>query len=80
MLNKEFLKRLENANIQKLVESSDLTYYELRKLLEILLRINKDAVTVRVLNSILQSLNMMEVRNVRVPTVKRISTKSKKIF
>lgn len=79
-MNKEFLKRLENVDIQKLVESSDLTYYELRKLIEILIRINKDPVTLRVLNSILQSLSMLEIRNVKVPTIKRISKKSKKVF
>lgn len=79
-MNKEFLKRLENVDIQKLVESSDLTYYELRKFLEILIRINKDPVTLRVLNSILQSLSMLEIRNVKVPTIKRISKKSKKVF
>lgn len=79
-MNKEFLKRLENADIQKLLESSDLTYYELRKLIEILIHINKDPVTLRVLNSILQSLSMLEIRNVKVPTIKRISKKSKKVF
>lgn len=79
-MNKEFLERLKNVDLQKLVESSDLTYYELRKLLEILIRINKDPVTLRVLNSILQSLSMMEIRNVKVPTIKRISKKSKKVF
>lgn len=79
-MNKEFLERLKNVDLQQLVESSDLTYYELRKLLEILIRINKDPVTLRVLNSILQSLSMMEIRNVKVPTVKRISKKSKKVF
>ena len=79
-MNKEFLERLQNVDLQKLVESSDLTYYELRRLLEILIRINKDPVTVRVLNSVLQSLTMMEIRNVKVPTVKRISKKSKKVF
>jgi hypothetical protein len=79
-MNKEFLERLKNVDLQQLVESSDLTYYELRKLLEILIRINKDPVTLRVLSSILQSLNMMEIRNVKVPTVKRISKKSKKVF
>lgn len=79
-MNKEFLKRLENVDIQKLVESSNLTYYELRKLIEILIRINKDPVTLRVLNSILQSLSMLEIRNVKVPTIKRISKKSKKVF
>ena len=79
-MNKEFLKRLKNVDLQQLVESSDLTYYELRKLLEILIRINKDPVTLRVLNSVLQSLSMMEIRNVKVPTIKRISKKSKKVF
>jgi hypothetical protein len=79
-MNKEFLERLKNVDLQQLVESSDLTYYELRKLLEILIRINKDPVTLRVLNSILQSLSMMEIRNVKVPTIKRISKKSKKVF
>ena len=79
-MNKEFLERLQNVDLEKLVESSDLTYYELRRLLEILIRINKDPVTLRVLNSVLQSLTMMEIRNVKVPTVKRISKKSKKVF
>lgn len=79
-MNKEFLERLKNVDLQQLVESSDLTYYELRKLLEILIRINKDPLTLRVLNSILQSLSMMEIRNVKVPTIKRISKKSKKVF
>lgn len=79
-MNKEFLERLKNVDLQQLVESSDLTYYELRKLLEILIRINKDPVTLRVLNSVLQSLSMMEIRNVKVPTIKRISKKSKKVF
>ena len=71
-MNKEFLERLKNVDLQQLVESSDLTYYELRKLLEILIRINTDPITVRVLNSLLQSLTMMEIRNVKVPTIKRI--------
>lgn len=79
-MNKEFLERLQSVDLEKLVESSDLTYYELRRLLEILIRINKDPVTLRVLNSVLQSLTMMEIRNVKVPTVKRISKKSKKVF
>lgn len=79
-MNKEFLERLKNVDLQQLVESSDLTYYELRKLLEILIRINKDPITLRVLNSILQSLCVMEIRNVKVPTIKRISKKSKKVF
>jgi hypothetical protein len=79
-MNKEFLERLKNVDLQQLVESSDLTYYELRKLLEILIRINTDPITIRVLNSLLQSLSMMEIRNVKVPTIKRISKKSKKVF
>ena len=79
-MNKEFLERLKNVDLQQLVESSDLTYYELRKLLEILIRINTDPITIRVLNSLLQSLTMMEIRNVKVPTIKRISKKSKKVF
>lgn len=79
-MKKEFLNRLQNVDLQQLVESSDLTYYELRRLLEILIRINKDPLTVRVLTSLLQSITALEIKNVKVPTIKRISKKSKKIF
>lgn len=79
-LSQELAKRLSNVDIDQLCESSDLTYYELRKLLTILLKINKDPILVRVLNSLLQSLVALEVKNVSIPTVKRITKSSKKIF
>lgn len=81
---KEFYNRLEKINseatLQELCESSDLTYYELRKFLQILSRVNKDPATLRVINSLIQTLSTLELRNVSIPTVKRLSKKSKKIF
>ena len=79
-VTKEFARKLSEVSAKRLCEESNLTYYELRKLLMILLKINKDPVLIRVLNSLLQSLSALEVKNVSIPTVKRITKSSKKIF
>ena len=79
-ITKEFARKLSEVDVKQLCEESNLTYYELRKLLLILLKINKDPVLIRVLNSLLQSLSALEVKNVSIPTVKRITKSSKKIF
>lgn len=63
-----------------LLESSNLTYYELRRFISILLKVSKDPYTIRVLNNINKCLTALEIRKVSVPTVKRISSKSKRIF
>lgn len=79
-VTKEFARKLSEVDAKQLCEESNLTYYELRKLLTILIKINKDPVLIRVLNSLLQSLSALEVKNVSIPTVKRITKSSKKIF
>lgn len=79
-VTKEFARKLSEVDVKQLCEESNLTYYELRKLLTILIKINKDPVLIRVLNSLLQSLSALEVKNVSIPTVKRITKSSKKIF
>lgn len=67
-------------DLELLLESSNLTYYELRKFLTILNKINKDPIANRVITSILQTLSALEIRNVKIPTLKRYAKLSKKIF
>lgn len=66
--------------LQGLLESSDLTYYELRKFLTILAKVNKDPLVLRFINSLLSSLASLEVKHVSVPALKRIKNRSPKIF
>lgn len=67
-------------DLEILLESSNLTYYELRKFLATLNKINKDPIVNRVITSILQTLSALEIRNVKIPTLKRYAKFSKKIF
>lgn len=67
-------------DLELLLESSNLTYYELRKFLTVLNKINKDPIVNRVITSILQTLSALEIRNVKIPTLKRYAKVSKKIF
>lgn len=67
-------------DLELLLESSNLTYYELRKFLTVLNKINKDPIANRVITSILQTLSALEIRNVKIPTLKRYAKVSKKIF
>lgn len=67
-------------DLEILLESSNLTYYELRKFLATLNKVNKDPIVNRVVTSILQTLSALEIRNVKIPTLKRYAKVSKKIF
>ncbi len=68
-----------SSNIQ-MNESSDITFYELRKLLTILKRTVKDVPTKNVLESLLQAMTYLEIRNVPIPTLLRQLENSSKVF
>lgn len=64
----------------QLNESSNLTYYELRKFISMLLKHSKKETTKEVLSEILKILGIMEIREMPVPMIKKQSKKSKKIW
>ena len=78
------VKYLENTSFyDKIIilnESSDITYYELRKLFTIILNQVKDKTTKKVIQDFLDILTRLEVKNVSIPTLKRSLKKSGKVF
>lgn len=79
-LKEHLIASSSDEALQGLLESSDLTYYELRKFLTILVKVNKDPLVLRFINSLLSSLAALEVKHVTIPTIKRIKKRSPKIF
>ena len=79
-LKEHLIASSSDEALQGLLESSDLTYYELRKFLTVLAKVNKDPLVLRFINSLLSSLASLEVKHVAIPTIKRIKKRSPKIF
>jgi len=63
-----------------LLEESDLTYYELRKLVTVLFKQVKSKDTKDVLSDILKTLTVMELKTKPVPTVQKLKSTSPKVF
>jgi len=84
----EFIKLLrkleevfdEQVNEQLINESSDVTYYELRKLMTMLFKTVKRKETKNVIGEILKALTMMELKQKPVPTINKLKSTSPKVF
>ena len=63
-----------------ITEESDVTYYELRKLVTMLYKTTKKAESKTVLGDILKSLTVMELQKKPVPTIQKLKSKSPKVF
>ena len=83
---RELLNLFEKLNdcidIQEKVitEESDVTYYELRKLVTMLYKTAKKPESKTVLGDILKSLTVMELQKKPVPTIQKLKSKSPKVF
>jgi hypothetical protein len=62
------------------IYEGDLTYYELRKFITLLFRTVKNADTKKILADILKALAVLEIKNMPVPTIKKLKSISPKIF
>lgn len=77
----ELFTILENISVElPLYESSDITYYELRRLITIMYKMAKDKVTKNVLGDILKILTVLELKKQPVPTIQKLKSHSPKIF
>jgi hypothetical protein len=84
----EFIKLLrkleevfdEQVNEQLFCEESDVTYYELRKLMTMLFKTVKGKETKNVIGEILKALTMMELKQKPVPTINKLKSTSPKVF
>jgi hypothetical protein len=63
-----------------LTESSDLTYYELRKFVTVLLKNVRGKDTKKILSDLLNTVSRMEIIKVPIPTIKKQKSISPKIF
>jgi len=72
-------ERIE-VNQRILTEDSELTYHELRGFTALLLRTVSDKGTKTMLNDILFALGKLEVMNKATPTIKKLKSKSPKVF
>ena len=83
MINNLFLKL--NSCIEEHVEEFVLTegsttYYELRKFITLLFKTVKEPITKKILADILKALTVLEIKNMPVPTIKKLKAVSPKIF
>jgi hypothetical protein len=65
---------------QFICEESDVTYYELRKLMTMLFRTVKSKETKNIIGDILKALTVMELKQKPVPTVNKLKSTSPKVF
>jgi hypothetical protein len=86
----EFIQHLKKLNLllveedlpkEKIInESSDVTYYELRKLMTMLFKTVKGKDTKNAVGEILKALTVMELKQRPVPTINKLKSTSPKVF
>ena len=74
------LNRIYDGKVVLLNEASDLTYYELRRLITMLFKMSKDKDAKKVISEVLKNLTVLELKNKPVPTIQKLKTVSPKIF
>ena len=77
----KLFEKLNNYEFEPVIlESSDVTYYELRRLITVIYRTVKEKETKTVLADILKALTVMEIQQKPVPTIKKLKSISPKVF